>query len=177
MRAKHMCVPLVTLLVGGLLAGCSSSSLMHGGKLGPRYGVQAGYVLPVGGNEQEYAGNAIAGASFRVGADLARPVGFELGIAYSALYGDDASVQLLFWRARGLYSVGVGGLCLQVGLQLVQQWPEEYGERQDQYDGGAIDLGMILYYGRRVELGVNYSILIGSENVPGTADVTLGFNF
>lgn len=173
-RARMLLV--VTLMVGaGLPTGCGSVRPLHGGKLRPRVGVQAGWLEPLDRGVQEYGGDVIAGAALRIGANLATPVGLEVGGAYSTLFAEDASVRLLFVRARMLYAVGMRGFCLRFGGQMIQQEPEEYGNRQDPYTGGAIDLGFLL--GQRLELGVNYSLLVGSENVGDTVEATLGINF
>lgn len=180
MAFKRDCVALVTLGLGAaLLAGCSSTPVLHGGKLGPRYGVQVGYLTPVpfDGGEQGFSGSLIVGGTFRIGADLATPLGLELGVAYSGLKAEDASVGLLSLRARALYAAGVGGLCWRAGMQMIRQYPVEGGVSLASFDGAAIDLGLVRFFGRRGELGFNYSMLIPSDNVTGTLEVTAGINF
>ncbi len=166
----------VLLVMAGLLTGCGSG-VLHGGKLGPRVGVQVGYLMPIEEGPREYGGGVIAGMALRSGANLATPAGFEIGAAFSRLEAPKASVELYSLRARGLYAPGAGSFCLSGGMQVIWQSPTEYGTQLDQYVGGAIDLGFVLFYGRRVELGLNYSMLMGSENVPATADATIGINF
>jgi len=181
MGSRRAVLLVVTLVGAGLLAGCGSGStpLLHGGKLGPRLGVQVGYLMPVDGGDQEFGGGITGGLALRMGANLASPWGIELGAAYcSALEaneGPDASVELLLLRARVLHGAGIGGFCWRFGMQMVRQNPKESGRSLDQHDGAAFDFGFL--FGQRYEMGFNYSILYESENVPGTAEVTLGINF
>ena len=181
MAFGRSCVPLVTLGLGAaLLTGCASTPVLHGGKLGPRYGVQVGYFMPVEEGEQAYRIEPtpnFVGMTVRLGADLATPWGGEIGAAFSRLAGEDASVDLFFLRARGLYTLGVGGLCLSAGVQRIEQKPTEADEQLKSFVGAAIDIGVIKFFGRGGEMGLNYSILVGSENVPGTLEVTAGINF
>ncbi len=181
MAIRRACVPLVTLGLGAaLLTGCSSTPVLHGGKLGPRVGVQVGYLMPAEKGEQEYRIEPtpnFVGMSVRLGADLATPWGGELGVAFSTLKAEEASVDLFSLRARGLYALGVGGLCFSAGVQRIEQYPTELDEKLDSYVGAAIDIGVIKFFGRRGEMGLNYSILVGSENVPGTLEVPAGINF
>ena len=133
--------------------------------------------VPFDGGEQGFGGGVIAGGTFRLGADLANPLGVEVGLAYTGLKGEDASVGLVSLRARALYAAGVGGLCWRAGMQAITQYPTELDVKLDSYVGAAIDIGLVRFFGRQGEVGLNYSILIPNENVQGLLEVTAGMNF
>jgi hypothetical protein len=171
--------PTVVLTFLAVLAAGCGGGMLHGGKLGPRWGVEAGYLSPLGGDSQDFEGGALVGATLRMGANLRKPTGLELGAAYSALDADgaDASTNVLFLRARALRLVGKGGFCLAAGVQGVRQDAKQNGSELDSFTGATIDVGALAFVGRRYEVGLTYSILYESENVPGTIAVTAGFSF
>jgi hypothetical protein len=173
---RTACVALAAVLS---LAGCNRGGVLHGGKLGPRLGVEAGYFMPLAGAEQDYQPGVMGGAVLRMGANLDSALGVEFALAGTSLQADgaDASSDLLFLRARGLYAVGLSGLCLSAGMQLAQQGAVEEGESLDSFTGATIDLGALIFFAKRYEVGLTYSMLYASENVPGTVALTGGVAF
>jgi hypothetical protein len=144
-----------------------------------RWGVEAGAFIPLDGESQSYDGGLIGAACLRIRARAAQPWGLELGIGYTSLAAEDvdASTSLLLLRARALYALKEGGVCLALGAQVAHQQSTLDGGSLDAYTGATVDVGAYYFFAGRYVIGLVYSHLVQSGNVPGALAATGGITF
>jgi hypothetical protein len=153
--------------------------ILHGGRLRPRFGVQAGALFPMAGAHRDFEPGPLGALVLRFGAHLAKDWGLELGAGYSRsdAVDADASVELIVCRARALRLLSPAGVCLAAGAQAVVQRAEERGIQLDHYVGASVDLGVVWFFAERFEVGIACSILVPSDNVPGMLEFITGVSF
>ena len=150
-----------------------------------RLGFQGGLLGPLPGTDQDFHAAPFGVLVFRFGVlsgphDDGRRWGLELAEGWSEFASadaDDSSSRLLIFRARGLFPVGPERLYLTAGGGLFSEEAHYPGADSKEHLRGTIDLGAIVRLGGRFELGASYTIVIGSENVPGLFEFGAGMMF
>lgn len=173
-----------TMAVPGDLSGPGGLGMPAGPRKG-RWGMSFGMLLPQTGDGQELVRGPIGVLFYRFGAKEPGKKGLDIGWGYSEVYStfdfDDVGSRLLIGRARAIFPVGGGTFCFTAGGQVVSEHPGYEGIPEEDIDKGYMqgtaDLGALLRLGKRFELGVTYSILIESQNVPAMLDVGIGLIF
>ncbi len=150
-----------------------------------RIGLQGGLLGPLPGTDQDFRPAPFGVLVFRFGVlsgphDDGRRWGLELAEGWSefdSADADDSSSRLLIFRARGLFPVGPERLYLTAGGGLFSEEADYPGTDYKEHLRGTVDLGAMYRLGGRFELGASYTIVIGSENVPGLFEFGAGVMF
>lgn len=145
------------------------------------FGVRLGYVAPGGGDVEDFSGGVTYGLYYRPGSAESR-LGFEFGLDLGSSDSEptEAESSLVMVSAAALLRMN-GGKSFYVlgGGRIVREKVEDGASGADDSAlGGTLDLGAgtVLAQGR-VDVRATYSILLGSENVPGAANLVVGYSF
>lgn len=145
------------------------------------FGVRLGYISPGGGDEEDFSGAMTYGLYYRPGSAESR-LGFEFGLDLGSSDSESGTAEagLVMVSVAALYRMNGGkSFYLLGGGKIVSEKVEDgtFGT-DDSTLGGTLDFGAgtVLAQGR-VDVRATYSILLGSDNVPGAASLLVGYSF
>ena len=139
---------------------------------------RVGYAVPATGGQEDFAGGTSAGVHYRTAKDDAA-LGFEFGVDLltSNSGWTEATSNLLFAGAAALYRPKREGILYVLGGgRLVSEQTDVATDAVAV--AAALDIGAgASFAGGTMDVRATYSILLGSDNVPGFTSVAVGYAF